>query len=75
MMTMMILMLSMTMMMVMSSTPTAIVKIPFTVSSNRIGIMSLVRKKVQEFEAINGTHSMPNAVIEESGEKVCNDVC
>lgn len=25
----------------------------------RIGIMSLVRKKVQEFEAINGTHSMP----------------
>ena len=31
----------------------------------RIGIMSLVRKKVQEFEAINGTHSMPNAVIEE----------
>uniref|UniRef100_T1JDG0 Uncharacterized protein n=1 Tax=Strigamia maritima TaxID=126957 RepID=T1JDG0_STRMM len=25
----------------------------------RIGVMSLIRKKVQEFEAINGTHSMP----------------
>ena len=32
--------------------------------------MSLVRKKVQEFEAINGTHSMPNAVVEETGDKV-----
>ena len=36
----------------------------------RIGIMSLVRKKVQEFEAINGTHSMPNAVLDEVDNKV-----
>lgn len=27
---------------------------------SRIGIMSLIRKKVQEFEAINGKHSMPH---------------
>ena len=26
----------------------------------RIGIMSLIRKKVQEFETINGKHSMPH---------------
>merc|ERR1712099_222119 len=26
----------------------------------RIGIMSLIRKKVQEFERINGKHSMPH---------------
>ena len=26
----------------------------------RIGIMSLIRKKVQEFENINGKHSMPH---------------
>jgi chromodomain-helicase-DNA-binding protein 4 len=26
----------------------------------RIGIMSLIRKKVHEFEAINGKHSMPH---------------
>lgn len=28
----------------------------------RIGIMSLVRKKVQEFEAINGAFSMPHLI-------------
>merc|ERR1712045_902272 len=26
----------------------------------RIGVMSLIRKKVQEFEGINGKHSMPH---------------
>ena len=29
---------------------------------SRIGIMSLIRKKVQEFEMINGKHSMPHLV-------------
>merc|ERR1712073_146534 len=29
----------------------------------RIGIMSLIRKKVQEFENINGKHSMPHLII------------
>ena len=29
---------------------------------SRIGIMSLIRKKVQEFELINGKHSMPHLV-------------
>jgi hypothetical protein len=29
---------------------------------SRIGIMSLIRKKVQEFENINGKHSMPHLV-------------
>merc|ERR1711994_670023 len=29
----------------------------------RIGVMSLIRKKVQEFENINGKHSMPHLVI------------
>merc|ERR1712079_96711 len=29
----------------------------------RIGIMSLIRKKVQEFEQINGKHSMPHLVV------------
>ena len=29
----------------------------------RIGVMSLIRKKVQEFEQINGKHSMPHLVI------------
>ncbi|KAK3592589.1 hypothetical protein CHS0354_001757 [Potamilus streckersoni] len=36
----------------------------------RIGIMSLVRKKVQEFEAINGTHSMPYLMATEAVEKL-----
>ncbi|XP_050414709.1 chromodomain-helicase-DNA-binding protein 4 isoform X3 [Patella vulgata] len=36
----------------------------------RIGIMSLVRKKVQEFEAINGTHSMPYKSAMEAVEKL-----
>ncbi|XP_013407633.1 chromodomain-helicase-DNA-binding protein 4 isoform X2 [Lingula anatina] len=35
----------------------------------RIGIMSLVRKKVQEFEAINGTESMPYKTASECIEK------
>merc|ERR1719334_2886177 len=29
----------------------------------RIGVMSLIRKKVQEFEGINGRHSMPHLVV------------
>merc|ERR1711874_821638 len=33
----------------------------------RIGIMSLIRKKVQEFENINGKHSMPH--LHDKGEK------
>ncbi|XP_013083946.2 chromodomain-helicase-DNA-binding protein 4-like isoform X2 [Biomphalaria glabrata] len=36
----------------------------------RIGIMSLVRKKVQEFELINGTHSMPYVKAGEAIEKL-----
>lgn len=36
----------------------------------RIGIMSLVRKKVQEFEAINGTHSMPYMKASEALERI-----
>merc|ERR1719394_2164807 len=28
----------------------------------RIGVMSLIRKKVQEFESINGKHSMPHLI-------------
>lgn len=31
----------------------------------RIGVMSLIRKKVQEFEHINGTHSMPLEALDE----------
>merc|ERR1711881_157244 len=29
----------------------------------RIGVMSLIRKKVQEFENINGKHSMPHLIV------------
>ena len=29
----------------------------------RIGVMSLIRKKVQEFEGINGKHSMPHFIV------------
>merc|ERR1719300_1167805 len=29
----------------------------------RIGVMSLIRKKVQEFEGINGRHSMPHLMV------------
>lgn len=36
----------------------------------RIGIMSLVRKKVQEFELINGTYSMPYVKAGEAVEKL-----
>lgn len=36
----------------------------------RIGVMSLIRKKVQEFEQINGKHSMPHLVVrKKEGEK------
>ena len=34
----------------------------------RIGVMSLIRKKVQEFEGINGKHSMPH-LIQKRGQK------
>merc|ERR1712088_256880 len=41
----------------------------------RIGVMSLIRKKVQEFENINGKHSMPHLIVKkkkktEEGEEV-----
>lgn len=36
----------------------------------RIGIMSLVRKKIQEFEAINGDFSMPYVKANEAVEKL-----
>ncbi|XP_025081586.1 chromodomain-helicase-DNA-binding protein 4-like isoform X2 [Pomacea canaliculata] len=39
----------------------------------RIGIMSLVRKKVQEFEAINGTHSMPYLRASEAVDRLKKD--
>merc|ERR1719466_441414 len=29
----------------------------------RIGVMSLIRKKVQEFEGINGKHGMPHLIV------------
>ena len=29
----------------------------------RIGVMSLIRKKVQEFESMNGKHSMPHLIV------------
>ncbi|KAL5015034.1 hypothetical protein ScPMuIL_009304 [Solemya velum] len=35
----------------------------------RIGIMSLVRKKIQEFEAINGSHSIPYVLATDALEK------
>merc|ERR1712165_573330 len=35
----------------------------------RIGVMSLIRKKVQEFEGINGKHSMPHIA-----EKLAQDM-
>merc|ERR1719410_405665 len=34
----------------------------------RIGVMSLIRKKVQEFESINGKHSMPHLIIKKKKE-------
>merc|ERR1719244_2048104 len=35
----------------------------------RIGVMSLIRKKVQEFEGINGKHSMPHLLVKRKEEK------
>merc|ERR1711868_236310 len=35
---------------------------------SRIGVMSLIRKKVQEFESINGKHSMPHLIIKKKKE-------
>merc|ERR1711990_300702 len=35
----------------------------------RIGVMSLIRKKVQEFENINGKHSMPHLVIKKKPDE------
>merc|ERR1719283_733020 len=35
----------------------------------RIGVMSLIRKKVQEFEGINGKHSMPHLIKKKSKEE------
>merc|ERR1712127_1121069 len=32
----------------------------------RIGVMSLIRKKVQEFEGINGKHSMPHLIVKKA---------
>merc|ERR1712233_108433 len=36
----------------------------------RIGVMSLIRKKVQEFEGINGKHSMPHLIVKKKRWKV-----
>merc|ERR1719319_801874 len=35
----------------------------------RIGVMSLIRKKVQEFEGINGKHSMPHLEVKKRPEE------
>merc|ERR1719319_2129035 len=35
----------------------------------RIGVMSLIRKKVQEFEGINGKHSMPHLEVKKKPEE------
>lgn len=35
----------------------------------RIGVMSLIRKKVQEFEQINGKHSMPHLMKKKEADK------
>ncbi|GAB6031265.1 choline dehydrogenase 5 [Chamberlinius hualienensis] len=39
----------------------------------RIGVMSLIRKKVQEFEHINGTMSMPVEVMEEAAKQAAEE--
>merc|ERR1719347_807544 len=39
----------------------------------RIGVMSLIRKKVQEFEGINGKHSMPHLIQKKSKEETAGD--
>lgn len=40
----------------------------------RIGVMSLVRKKVQEFEQVNGKYSTPDMIPEGAESKKCFDV-
>merc|ERR1711892_246308 len=39
----------------------------------RIGVMSLIRKKVQEFEGINGKHSMPHLIKKKTKEETAGD--
>merc|ERR1712218_660189 len=39
----------------------------------RIGVMSLIRKKVQEFENINGKHSMPHLIIKKKKKPITLD--
>ncbi|NXR08107.1 CHD5 protein, partial [Semnornis frantzii] len=40
----------------------------------RIGVMSLVRKKVQEFEHVNGKYSTPDLVLEGPESKKCSEM-
>ncbi|XP_065593959.1 chromodomain-helicase-DNA-binding protein 5 isoform X2 [Cyrtonyx montezumae] len=40
----------------------------------RIGVMSLVRKKVQEFEHVNGKYSTPDMILEGSENKKCSEM-
>uniref|UniRef100_A0A669QZF6 Chromodomain helicase DNA binding protein 5 n=1 Tax=Phasianus colchicus TaxID=9054 RepID=A0A669QZF6_PHACC len=40
----------------------------------RIGVMSLVRKKVQEFEHVNGKYSTPDMILEGPESKKCNEM-
>ncbi|XP_063799501.1 chromodomain-helicase-DNA-binding protein 5 isoform X2 [Pseudophryne corroboree] len=40
----------------------------------RIGVMSLVRKKVQEFEKVNGKYSTPDMIPEGAENKKCFDI-
>merc|ERR1712115_538432 len=39
----------------------------------RIGVMSLIRKKVQEFEGINGKHSMPHLIVKKPKQPESGD--
>merc|ERR1711876_41434 len=39
----------------------------------RIGVMSLIRKKVQEFESINGRHSMPHLILKKKKQPETGD--
>uniref|UniRef100_A0A8B9THK3 Chromodomain helicase DNA binding protein 5 n=1 Tax=Anas platyrhynchos TaxID=8839 RepID=A0A8B9THK3_ANAPL len=40
----------------------------------RIGVMSLVRKKVQEFEHVNGKYSTPDLILEGPESKKCSEI-
>ncbi|KFP09972.1 Chromodomain-helicase-DNA-binding protein 5, partial [Egretta garzetta] len=40
----------------------------------RIGVMSLVRKKVQEFEHVNGKYSTPDLILEGPEGKKCSEI-